>query len=102
MNFSEALTCYETWQLARALPEDIELRFVMPGRPNVEYVLSLSSIRSSEPYRARLALSSAVRSRETTSCGSVRRTLATSSSSAQGISSRRKPLQNSVRSPLVS
>ena len=42
MNFSEALTSYETWQQTPTLPERIELRFVMPGRPNVEYVSVLS------------------------------------------------------------
>lgn len=44
--FAEALTSYETWQLTPSLPANIELRFIMPGRPNVEYVLPLSDLGS--------------------------------------------------------
>ena len=38
MVFSEALTNYETWQLAESLDPRIELRWIMPGRPTLKYV----------------------------------------------------------------
>ncbi|GJE99575.1 alpha/beta hydrolase [Phanerochaete sordida] len=38
MLFSEALASYEMWQLASTLPSTIEIRYIMPGRPNKDEI----------------------------------------------------------------